>query len=95
MVLLSVVLVSSTLARLDILTHKCKEHCFHSFCISLLNCIVFNYVNLYLLQQEEEELDIDLTDPDLHKAATKIQASFRGHKVRKEGDGDGKASQWE
>ncbi|XP_065344302.1 neuromodulin [Cloeon dipterum] len=32
----------------------------------------------------EEELDIDLTDPDLHKAATKIQASFRGHKVRKE-----------
>ncbi|XP_075214006.1 uncharacterized protein LOC142320205 [Lycorma delicatula] len=44
-------------------------------------------------KQEEEELDIDLTDPDLHKAATKIQASFRGHKVRKEGDGDGKASQ--
>ncbi|XP_043279467.1 uncharacterized protein igl [Venturia canescens] len=31
------------------------------------------------------ELDgIDLTDPDLHKAATKIQASFRGHKVRQE-----------
>ncbi|XP_063980593.1 neuromodulin [Diachasmimorpha longicaudata] len=28
---------------------------------------------------------IDLTDPDLHKAATKIQASFRGHKVRQEG----------
>ncbi|CAK9826397.1 hypothetical protein ANTRET_LOCUS4256 [Anthophora retusa] len=28
--------------------------------------------------------DIDLTDPDLHKAATKIQASFRGHKVRQE-----------
>ncbi|KZC08207.1 PREDICTED: HIRA-interacting protein 3 [Dufourea novaeangliae] len=27
---------------------------------------------------------IDLTDPDLHKAATKIQASFRGHKVRQE-----------
>ena len=31
-----------------------------------------------------EELDIDLTDPELNKAATKIQASFRGHKIRKE-----------
>nr|CAD7430608.1 unnamed protein product [Timema monikensis] len=36
---------------------------------------------------DEEELDIDLSDPDLHKAATKIQASFRGHKVRKETEG--------
>lgn len=27
---------------------------------------------------------IDLADPDLNKAATKIQASFRGHKVRQE-----------
>lgn len=33
-----------------------------------------------------EELDIDLSDPELHKAATKIQASFRGHKARREGD---------
>uniref|UniRef100_A0A0K8SJZ7 Uncharacterized protein n=1 Tax=Lygus hesperus TaxID=30085 RepID=A0A0K8SJZ7_LYGHE len=32
---------------------------------------------------QEEELDIDLTDPELHKAATKIQASFRGHKRQK------------
>ncbi|XP_072752644.1 uncharacterized protein Igl isoform X1 [Anoplolepis gracilipes] len=32
-----------------------------------------------------QELEgIDLADPDLHKAATKIQASFRGHKVRQE-----------
>ncbi|XP_014211509.1 neuromodulin [Copidosoma floridanum] len=32
-----------------------------------------------------DELEgIDLSDPDLHKAATKIQASFRGHKVRQE-----------
>ncbi|XP_039279230.1 neuromodulin [Nilaparvata lugens] len=38
------------------------------------------------VQQEAEELDIDLTDPELHKAATKIQASFRGHKVRKPED---------
>ncbi|XP_069678599.1 uncharacterized protein igl [Periplaneta americana] len=33
---------------------------------------------------DDELADIDLTDPDLNKAATKIQASFRGHKVRKE-----------
>lgn len=29
-----------------------------------------------------EELDIDLADPELNKAATVIQASFRGHKAR-------------
>ena len=29
---------------------------------------------------------IDLADPELNKAATKIQASFRGHKVRQEVD---------
>lgn len=39
---------------------------------------------MFLFQAEEEELDIDLGDPELNKAATKIQASFRGHKVRKE-----------
>ncbi|XP_023709377.1 uncharacterized protein LOC111865514 [Cryptotermes secundus] len=33
---------------------------------------------------DDELADIDLNDPDLNKAATKIQASFRGHKVRKE-----------
>nr|CAH7718854.1 unnamed protein product [Callosobruchus chinensis] len=37
-------------------------------------------------KSEEEELDIDLTDPDLNKAAVKIQASFRGHMVRKENE---------
>lgn len=35
-----------------------------------------------------EELDIDLSDPELNKAATKIQASFRGHKARRETDGE-------
>uniref|UniRef100_A0A8D8VK95 Neuromodulin n=1 Tax=Cacopsylla melanoneura TaxID=428564 RepID=A0A8D8VK95_9HEMI len=39
------------------------------------------------LDPKDELADIDLSDPDLHKAATKIQASFRGHKVRKETDG--------
>ncbi|XP_014668795.1 PREDICTED: retinitis pigmentosa 1-like 1 protein, partial [Priapulus caudatus] len=31
----------------------------------------------------EEEIDIDLTDPDVAKAATKIQSSFRGHLAKK------------
>ncbi|XP_042239135.1 uncharacterized protein LOC121877437 [Homarus americanus] len=34
------------------------------------------------LNTEAEELDIDLSDPELNKAATKIQATFRGHKQR-------------
>ncbi len=39
--------------------------------------------------QEEENLeDIDLTDPELNKAAVKIQASFRGHKTRKQTNPD-------
>ncbi|XP_064651526.1 caldesmon-like isoform X12 [Lineus longissimus] len=33
---------------------------------------------------EGEEIDIDLDDPEVAQAATKIQASFRGHKTRKE-----------
>lgn len=40
---------------------------------------------LFQAKEVMNELEgIDLTDPDLHKAATKIQASFRGHKVRQE-----------
>ena len=31
----------------------------------------------------EEEVDIDLTDPEVNKAAIKIQATFRGHQTRK------------
>ena len=34
--------------------------------------------------QKGEEVDIDLTDPDAQAAATKIQASFRGHKARED-----------
>ena len=31
----------------------------------------------------EEEIDIDLNDPDVEKAAVKIQASFKGFQARK------------
>ena len=34
--------------------------------------------------QEEEEIDIDLEDPEVGKAAVKIQSSFRGHQARKD-----------
>lgn len=33
---------------------------------------------------EEEEVDIDLSDPDVEKSAIKIQASFKGFQARKE-----------
>jgi hypothetical protein len=33
---------------------------------------------------EEEEIDIDLTDPEFEAAASKIQAGYKGHQVRKE-----------
>ena len=32
----------------------------------------------------KEEIDIDLNDPDVQQAATKIQAGFKGMKTRKE-----------
>lgn len=32
----------------------------------------------------DEEGDVDLNDPEVEKAATKIQASFRGYMVRKQ-----------
>jgi len=37
--------------------------------------------------EEEEELP-DLNDPEIHKAATKIQAQFKGHMVRKKKEDD-------
>jgi hypothetical protein len=40
------------------------------------------FISIFCFQEDIEK--IDLADPDLNKAATKIQASFRGHKVRKD-----------
>merc|ERR1712037_386822 len=34
--------------------------------------------------EDDEVIDIDLTDPDVEAAATKIQAGFKGHKTRKD-----------
>ena len=36
------------------------------------------------VDKEENELDIDLNDPEVVNATTKIQAGFRGHQTRKE-----------
>ena len=35
-------------------------------------------------QPQEEVIDIDLNDPEVEKAALKIQASFKGYHTRKE-----------
>lgn len=35
-------------------------------------------------KDQEEEVDIDLNDPDVEKAAVKIQAGFKGFKARQE-----------
>lgn len=39
---------------------------------------------LLSFRTEEEEIDIDLNDPEVADAAMKIQAGFRGFKARKE-----------
>lgn len=38
-------------------------------------------------KEDEEEIDLDLNDPELAQAALKIQSGFRGHMARKEIDG--------
>merc|ERR1711953_1440818 len=35
-------------------------------------------------EANEEAIDIDLNDPEVEAAATKIQAGFKGHRARKE-----------
>ena len=45
---------------------------------------VESFQNEDLLMEKAAEVDIDLTDSDVEKAATKIQAGFRGIKARQE-----------
>ena len=40
--------------------------------------------NLKAESTKDDDIDIDLEDPEVDKAALKIQSSFRGHKARKE-----------
>lgn len=37
-----------------------------------------------VVEQPEEVVDIDLTDPDVEKAAVKIQAGFKSLKAKKD-----------
>ena len=47
-------------------------------------------VQTNIIDSKTNEIDIDLEDPDVQSAATKIQAGFRGSKTRKELKQDGK-----
>lgn len=48
------------------------------------NCVLFVCYRGDEKKEEEEEVDIDLNDPDVEKAAVKIQAGFKGFKARQE-----------
>jgi hypothetical protein len=45
--------------------------------------LYFSFVNSQSSNPPEEEIDIDLNDPAVEAAAAKIQASFKGHMMKK------------
>lgn len=51
---------------------------FHSYAVDFLRRSVYNHLTSCVVSE------IDPNDPETQKAATKIQAVFRGHKTRKE-----------
>lgn len=49
-----------------------------------INCVLFACYRGDEKKDDEEEVDINLNDPDVEKAAVKIQAGFKGFKARQE-----------
>lgn len=60
-----------------------ESHKIQLLFIQWSNILILNYVPA-AKQENDSTCDLDLDDPELEKAATRIQASFRGHNTRKQ-----------